>query len=50
MAHYPMGGRGDGQSGTWGNSVQGVWGTGGIGHMAMGPMGNGSQGVWGTGV
>ena len=32
-----------GNWGTWGNRVQGVWGTGGIGHM-----GNGAQGVWGT--
>ena len=32
-----------GNGGTWGNRVQGVWGTGGIGHM-----GNGAQGVWGT--
>ena len=58
VPHYPMGGRGDGQ---WGNSVQGVWGTGGMDHGAygqwgtggmgsrgMGPMGNGAQGVWGT--
>ena len=44
MAHYPIGGRGDGQWDTWGNSVQGVWGTGGIGHIGHRPMGNGGTG------
>ena len=39
MAHYAVGA---GVMGTWGNSVHGVWGTGGIGH--------GAYGQWGTGV
>ena len=43
LAHTPctklMGDRGDGQS--WGNSIKGVWDTGGIGL----PMGHGAMGV-----
>ena len=47
-----------GQWGTWGNSIQGVWGTGYMGNRAhrvmitggMGHMDNGTHGLWGTGV
>ena len=39
VAHCPIWNRGDGAHGQWGNSVKGVWGTGGIGHMGNGVHG-----------
>ena len=41
-------GTGDGSHGQWGNSVQGVWGTGGICHGAYGQWGHRGYGVQGV--
>ena len=57
IVYRGMGYRPHGQWGTWGNSIQGVWGTGHMGDGAhrvmitggMGHMDNGTHGLWGTG-
>ena len=58
IVYRDMGYRGYRPHGQWGNSIQGVWGTGHMGNGAhrvmitggMGHMDNGTHGLWGTGV
>ena len=44
-----MGDGGDGAHGQWGNSIKGVWDTGGICHMGNGGTGGMGYGAMGTG-